>query len=708
MVGKTHDLERGQHDPDIELSPAHTDLEEPNPRWSSGSADPTWLRALAIVAAAGVLSFGAIGLALAVAGWYRPWLALPLGAAATTVLVLIGREALASPETTDRAAHVVAAIGVAAIVGITAWNASNSAHHVLVNRDGGSYDTTGRWIARHGNLRSARPDGVFANEPALTYNSFAVFRQPDGSLQFQSAHLLPALLAEAYNVGGSRLFFHFPALLSGVALLSFFVLSWRLFRRPLYALSAMLCLAFVLPQVSFSRDSYSEIPTQILLFTALWLMVGSRLVPKWRVALLAGLFLGATEATRIDAIAYLIGLPLLFAIALLVAQPGRDRNSVWISVAAFVSGLTVTLALGIVDLTVRSHDYWSALSGSVRKLFLAVLASLAVAVVVYVLTPRLRTRVRASQIRAVANAGGALVLLAGAFLWFVRPSALQMHSTVNQLVVGLQRAEGRTIDGTRSYYEQSMRWITWYLGPIVVAAAIVAAALLTRELLTGRSRRALAPVLVLGPAAALYIWDASASPDHVWVDRRFLVSAIPLFVLLAFGLAARLAGRRGNSAAATTTRVAALVFAISAVAFPLATLRGVSAMTEQTGFSATVDQACAAFGPRAAVVVLSSPTGLFDQWTPQTFRSWCGADVAILRGPQREAVLQRLATRSAALGRPLYVAADDPATIRAALPDARITTFGPATNNHLLARTLTRRPSSYITERLAISVARVN
>ena len=44
----------------------------------------------------------------------------------------------------------------------------------------------------------------------------------------------------------------------------------------------MLALAFLIPEVSFSRDSYSEIPSQMLLFTALWLLVSPRVLPRWR------------------------------------------------------------------------------------------------------------------------------------------------------------------------------------------------------------------------------------------------------------------------------------------------------------------------------------------------------------------------------------------------------------------------------------------
>ena len=104
-------------------------------------------------------------------------------------------------------------------------------------------------------------------------------RRSGGLLSFQFAHLLPALLAEAHLLGGDRLMFVATPMIGGVALLAFFVAAWRLFRSSFVALAALVSFAFLLPVISFSRDSYSEIPLQALVFTALWILDRSRLVP---------------------------------------------------------------------------------------------------------------------------------------------------------------------------------------------------------------------------------------------------------------------------------------------------------------------------------------------------------------------------------------------------------------------------------------------
>ena len=564
------------------------------------------MRLLAFAAAAGVLTFGAVGLLLAVNGWYRPAFAFPIGAVTWIAVLVLARPALVPEATVSRDAHVYAAIGVAAILAITAWNSAHASQHVLINRDGGSYANTARWIARDGSLAVKPRVGPFANPPTVGFDSFAVYEMPDGSLQFQFAHLLPVVLAEAYAIRGDAGLFHAPEVLGGIALLAFYVLAWRLLRRPLFALAAMLALAFVIPQVSFSRDSYSEIPSQILLFTALWMLVTPRLLPKWRVALASGLFLGALEATRIDAIVFLIGVPVLLLIAWLRADRDLRRRDVLPASCAFVAGLVPGMTLGLVDLTRHSGMYYQDLSHDVRQLVLVAIGSAVVcgcALVAGSRRPLIRG-LRRLPSTTLATGGAVLVGGAGFFAWLVRPHIQHLHGAPIGLVGGLQAAEHVPVDATRTYFERSLTWMGWYLGPLTLAVAIIGAALLVRELLLGRRTRVIGALAVLGPGSVLYIYKASAVPDHVWVTRRFLVSAFPLLVLLALGLAAACSGVRLRDRLGAAPRAAAIVFAILAVAYPMYTVIGLRSMSEERGFLAVVHDACADIGPHAAVVVL--------------------------------------------------------------------------------------------------------
>jgi hypothetical protein len=688
-----------------------------------GVEPPRWLRLVAFVPAAGVLALGATGLLLAINGWYRPALAYSLGGAVWIALVVLARPVLGpvrakAPDSRSpapasvRIAHVYAAIGVTAIVAITAWNMANSSQHVLVDRDGGSYTNTGRWIARDGSLDVDPRVGPFAHEPTLGFGSLAVFEMPNGSLQFQFAHFLPVVLAEAYAVGGNFGLFHAPELLGGVALLAFFVLAWRLFRRPLFALSAMLALAFILPEVSFSRDSYSEIPSQILLFTALWVLVSPRVLPRWRVALVGGLFLGALEATRIDAIVFLVGVPVVCLVAWLRTEGDERRRAALPSIVAFVAGIVPGLVLGLVDLMRHSGEYYADLADNVRTLRLLTEGSLALCLLVAVgwrfVYPFLRRRV---PVRPVAASAAVIVVLVGFGAWAFRPSLQHVRGS-DRAIVGLQQVEHVTADATRLYWERSLSWMAWYLGPITLAVAIVGAALLVRALLLGRMTHVFGVLAVLAPGSALYLYRASAVPDHVWVTRRFLLGAFPLFLLLAVGLASELAGRQLRSTRDRRVRLAAQVVAmavaVAAVAYPIHTLLPVRAMAEETGYLGVVTDVCGVVGPHAAVVVVEAArTDGADDWIPQAVRGWCGAEVAVTRGGSQTADLERLSVEWHAVGRRFFVLSSSLGYLQKLLPDATFTSTRRAADTKLLAPTLTHRPDAYRSQTLQIVVASV-
>jgi hypothetical protein len=600
-----------------------------------------------------------------------------------------------------------AAVGVAAIAAITAWNMAHTSEHVLVDRDGGSYANTARWIARDGSLTVKPRVGPFSNDPTVSFNSPAVFQMPDGSLQFQFAHLLPVVLAEADAVAGDFGLFHSPELLGGFALLAFFVLAWRLLRRPLFALSAMLALAFIIPEVSFSRDSYSEIPSQILLFTALWLLVTPRVLPRWRIALVAGLFLGSLEAVRIDAIVFLVGVPVVCAVAWVRADSADHRQATLAAIVAFVVGIVPGVALGLIDLARHSGLYFSDLAADVHKLSLATAASAIVCFLGVSIWRFVSPRLRRLPWNALSWGAASGVALMGFGVWALRPR-LQHVRGDGRSIVGLQQTEHVALDATRLYFERSMSWMAWYLGPITVILAIIGAALLVRALLLGRMMHAAGVAAVLVPGSVLYLYKAQAVPDHVWVTRRFLVSAFPALVLLALGLAAHLGDVKSTVRGSRALRVGAVAVAVAAVAYPIYTVVGVRSMAEQTGYLGVVKAVCADIGPHAAVVVVESArTDGIDDWVPQALRGWCGAEVGITRGGAHADALHRLARGWAAAGRPFFVAGSAYGYLHELLPDAQIKQTRRATDNTLLAPTLTLRPHAYASESLTMVVARV-
>ncbi len=666
-----------------------------------------WLRGLAFGTASAVVAFGAVGLTAAIAGVYRTWVVFPIGALAWIGLIALARPVLAAPADKARTSHVVAAAGTVFIGAMTLWNIRHASQHILINRDGGAYINAGRWIATHGNLRVVAAVGPFAHQSSLTFSSYGMYSTRSGTLSFQFAHLLPALLAEAHNIGGDRLMFAATPMLSGVALLAFFVTAWRLLRNPFVALAALVSFAFVLPEVWFSRDAYSEIPMQVLIFTGLWILVDREAFRRPRLALVVGLILGMLQAARIDALAALTGLALLFAVQWLVTDV-RDRRSVAVSAAACGIGLIPGVGLGFTDVWLRSYTYLYDLRADVKLLVVAMVASIVVAAVVLAVVPPIARRVPQLP-RPVAWVAGSAVGVVGFGLWFLRPRLQHVHGASNALVKGLQQAAGVAVDPTRTYAERTMIWMSWYLGPLTVAAAVVAATLLVWMLVRGKMWFALAGIALLGPSSAIYLWRPNISSDQIWVMRRYLFSALPFLTLLAFGLVAALLGLMPRRLPRAVPIAAAIVIAAGAVAFPISTLRSVPNMTEQRGDPAILRDACHTMGNDAAIVLLQSPTSLLYEWAPQTLRTWCDVPVAVMAPtvPDRQVQLTGLAAQWSKAGRTLWVVADLPATIHAVLAVAAVRTTPTVTNPYHLELTLLRRPSQYTAEQFTLAMAPV-
>ena len=85
-------------------------------------------------------------------------------------------------------------------------------------------------------------------------------------------------------------------------------------------------------------------------------------------------------------------------------------------------------------------------------------------------------------------------------------------------------------EGTRTVTGFPPRSMDWYVVPAPSMETILALAW--------------ARTVLLVPTSVLYLWRASAAPDHPWVTRRFLPTAFPALILLALpGFAAKAARR---------------------------------------------------------------------------------------------------------------------------------------------------------------------
>jgi hypothetical protein len=691
-------------DADPRHDPVSQDLPEETRVRLEGSATPVWFEYLVVVAISGVLSFGGFGLFLAVLGHYRAGPTLLVGAAGTVAGTVLGRPARRRRPSASPSQQLPTVVMCLVAAGVGVWNAVYAGHHVAVDRDPGVYTAAGRWLAAHGTLVVPGGTPWVAKNPAFNWASAGMYPHSGGTLQFQFAHLTPVLLAEAHRLGGDTLMFRVPALLGSLALLAVYAVGTRLIRRPWLVVAAVTALGVSLPQLYVSRDTFSEPATQILLWGGIWLLLRAYQELRVTVGLLAGLAVGGTLMTRIDGVAYLITLPLLGAVGWLAAGSGGERRSVLRVYGAVVAGVIPPAVLGTIDVQRRSGLYYSALHGQVEHLYQALGLSLVLAVAAVLLWPLLTRPVawlnrRRGPLSVVAASMIGFALL---WAWSLRPAgpSKALTGVVATHIGQLQKAENVPVR-PETYAEQTMQWISWYVGPIALILAIGGLCLLT-VLAIRRGTPAVVTVLAMAaPLTIIYLWNPNITPEQVWAMRRYVPASLPLLVLAAAamldGLAsvtARLPGGRN------WPRLVVAAGAVGLIAFPLGTSLPVGKFQTQANYLPTVDRTCAVIGPTAAVIFSAQD---YDAPTlMQTLRSWCNVPVTSVVKPISSTDLQHVAQAFRAQGRTLWVLGSNPTLIRQVDPGLNPVLIGLAKSPRELAQTVNGPPENYAESQLSV------
>ena len=621
------------------------------------AAAPWWLELTAVAAGTLVAGVGLVGLVLALLGAYSEPLTLLLGLPASGVAILAVQRALRIGRAPAHLPSALVALALAALwVVFAAWA---PAQHVLINRDPGSYTNTARWLSRDGSLEvDAAAGGLAVDDPALRFDSLAVYDTGDGRLQFQFNHLTSVVLAVAYDVGGHRAMFRLPALAAGAALLVLYCVAVRATRRPWLALLAPALFGATMPLLYVARDTFSEPFSLLLLWSSLLVGLVALRAGRAGAAAVAGVVLGASAATRIDALLFVtVAFPLL-AVHVATGPPLATR---WRTAGACVAGIGLGVLVGVLDLQLRSGGY-SDLHGDQAGLLIALatgslLASTG-AVVLLRWWPVLRERL-ASLGRALAMPTALVVVAALLFAWWVRPEVQVMSQVEPQpLVAALQEMEGVPVDGSQIYGELTLRWMSWYLGPLALLLGIAGLGLIVHRTLRGRGRPSELAIGAVLLAGTVYFWEPIIVPDHPWASRRFVPAVLPALVLTATVALGWTRGQRRPSLQvrrAVVGAVAALaVLGAASATWPVRELR------EQQANLGVLLEACELAGPESTLVVVGTPmAGLL----PQALRSWCGTPAASFVGEPDVETVERIRDRVAAQGRTLVWVAADPAAL---------------------------------------------
>lgn len=571
-----------------------------------------------------LVGVAATGLVLAMAGWFAGALALGLGLIVGLFLAMRWRPGV--PDLVPGASGAWTAALVVAFT-VTGLNVAFPGEHLLTGRDAATYGNTAVWLANQGELIVDARVGPF-DDSGLRVEAPGFYEiRDDGRLFPQFVHTLPVLMATAADLGDLNAMFVVNPLIGALALLVYFAFASR-FVRPWLALASQVALAGSLVFIYFVRAPFTEVLALTFAFGGLWVLSTSRDGRDTTAAALGGLLLGAVTLARIDGLVLL--LPVTFYGLLMERSADADKVA---AARALRMGFLPPVVLALSDVALIAPYYFAI----VLQQLVAIVAAYAVLLVADTLFRRVTPRGALAWLRArregLAVAFAVTIVLLGAFAYFVRPWLAAPTAAWPYELATLQAREGLPIEPARTYAEQSMRWIGWYLGPVSLVAGLSGWALLAHAVMRGRARR-MAPFLLLFSTVTLvYLWRPSINPDHLWAMRRFLPLTLPGWLFLAGWFLDRtldLAKRSERPAMQRRAiRGAVAVTVVGMIVAPVIVTAPLLTTAEYSGLAAELERGCEELSSDAAVVILERDNAEVGIWLMHPLRAACGVPSAV-------------------------------------------------------------------------------
>lgn len=617
--------------------------------------------ALPIALPVGLAAFSAVAMLLLVLNaFYLPLLlCLGLPAAAGAIWLTRGLDGVSTRPGTGRERARMDALVVLGIVLWAGMNLPFSAQHILTNRDPATYAVAGAWLAQHTDLHIPKP--ALSVLPGVTADSlgFGTSALNPGEVYVQGAHLLPALLGAAGKVVGMTAMLHFNVLFGAMALLAFYGFA-RFVLRPKWAALATGALAASLPLIYFSRDTYTEPLTLMLVFSTLTLLLYGQRTQHARAWLLAGVTAGATALLRVDAYVFLASIEAYLLVYVALAPQAqrfvRLGQALTMAMPAALLGV-----LGWTDVSQLSSGYYRDLHPEIIAQFICIGLLTAVTAAAIVLAWRTNIVRRVEKTVGRRRVQGALWVAIGLFFAVLAARAFWLFA-------GAMTGRADTMPVEAYAHGTTLLWLLWYIGPVLTVAGIAGFTYGWTHMLRGRAGQLLPLFSALGADCALYLLNPNISADQVWASRRFLPVIFPAFIFLGTLVmqhaSQRLAQRRLGPLIMRRLVLAGALVALlgpSLTSLPFWTLRPFAELSQT--------QALCRKLPENAVVVWVGDEGGFATQPTQVF---CGvpslsATVGAAELPALAAKLQVLARVE---GRTLYLAANvDEASVLSRLGD---------------------------------------
>ena len=581
--------------------------------------------------------------------------------------------------------------GTAAVAaGFGAWQVWLNSPQILVMRQPGAVIQVGYWIAGHGSLpipESLRDFG--GAHPGLTFASTGL-AVTHGGLAPQFAPGLAIVTAGGWWIHSMTTAVLASPVLGALAVFTFGGLAGRL-AGPLWAPPAAVVLAITLPEQYTSRSAFTEPLAQLLLLGGLclvadsltvrpgrwwlarspgWLRWPGWLTPSVAAATLGGLALGLASLASLSVLPYLI--PVIPFTGLLVAA---RRPQAWPLGLGVLAGAGYGVATSwVVAPAALADPGFPVRQASVIALVVTGATVAAVAITGWPPARMWTGRAARAALRWRAPDVAAGLVAAALIALLIRPSVQTAHWAPGPgtagYVAALQKLLGLPVQPTRSYAEDTLYWVIWYVGIPALLLGGFGMALLTRRCVRsllrwadedGVARTWGLPLAIVAWTSASVLWEPRTVPDQPWASRTLVPVVLPGFILCAVWVAAWLDGRaRERGAGRTAVALAAACFVVAMTVPTAATTFGISLSNHTAahsgpaatglgvkrtgaGQTAAVQGLCGTMSARMSVVILDRLAA--SAFAP-VIRGMCGVPAGVMAGAsvaQVESVIRGIA-----------------------------------------------------------------
>lgn len=504
-----------------------------------------FIEMLPLVIIAGLAGFTAVTVVLLLLNQFRVELIWSLGPIAALICGW-GVLRLVAPWQRPGKRRESVICDVLVLVGVVVWGCyhiSLTSQHVLTDRDPATYAVTASWLSEHDNLDQTSMT-TFSEVGGVHVNSAGfVVDKEDNTLYPQGQHALPALLGAVGKFVGPVKVLHFNVLFGMTALLAVYCFA-RIFMVSRWAILATAIMAFTLPLVYFSRDTYTEPLALTFTFGGLALIALAQKLRNVWLWVIAGLVFSSSLLARIDAYLALIGVAAFLMVYVMLAQKKDRKKRIW-EIGAFALPTIGVGVLAWLDLKLLSPVYYISTESLITLELGALAAVLALgAIVAGIVTkfPQLLQRLNRATLPWRGGLAATVIVIAGVILATLPLWYEPMGQRLNIGIAEIQRSSGMEVEA-RKYTEWAGYWVSWYVGPIIAALGVAGLAYATYRSMYDKSLLMLCGLFVILGTSVVYFLQPSITPDQIWASRRMLPVIMPGVVIFGMYAFSRLADK---------------------------------------------------------------------------------------------------------------------------------------------------------------------